>query len=96
MNKIINLKELNFDKSQNYSNKNPNDHVIYSTTFNYYLTQTSINYIIKIVRKQTIPVFQSFVQTYVPYKVISIILSNSLVTLNMNLILLLLQKPGTQ
>ena len=28
MNKIINLKELNFDKNQSYSNKDPNDHVI--------------------------------------------------------------------
>ena len=38
MNKIINLKELNFDKNQSYSNKDPNDHVIDPTNFNYYLT----------------------------------------------------------
>ena len=35
MNKIVNLKELNFDKNQNYSNKDPNDHVIDLTNFNY-------------------------------------------------------------
>ena len=33
MNKIINLKELNFDKNQSYSNKDPNDHVIHPTNF---------------------------------------------------------------
>ena len=38
MNKIINLKELNFDKNQSYSNKDPNDHVIDHTNFSYYLT----------------------------------------------------------
>ena len=38
MKKIINLKELNFDKNQNYSNKDPNDHVIDPTNFDYYLT----------------------------------------------------------
>ena len=38
MNKIINLKELNFDKNQSYSNKDPNDHVIDPTNFSYYLT----------------------------------------------------------
>ena len=38
MNKIINLKELNFGKNQSYSNKDPNDHVIDSTNFSYYLT----------------------------------------------------------
>ena len=38
MNKIINLKALNFDKNQNYSNKDPNDHVIDPTNFSYYLT----------------------------------------------------------
>ena len=35
MNKIINLKELNFDKNQNYLNKDPKDHVIDSTNFSY-------------------------------------------------------------
>ena len=38
MNKIINLKELNFGKNQSYSNKDPNDHVIDPTNFSYYLT----------------------------------------------------------
>ena len=38
MNKIINLKELNFDKNQRYSNKDPNDHVIDPTNFSYHLT----------------------------------------------------------
>ena len=38
MNKIINLKELNFDNNQSYSNKDPNDHVIDPTNFSYYLT----------------------------------------------------------
>ena len=38
MNKIINLKELNFDKKQSYSNKDPNDHVIDHANFSYYLT----------------------------------------------------------
>ena len=33
MEKIINLKELNFDKNQNFSNKGPNDHVIDATNF---------------------------------------------------------------
>ena len=35
MNKIVNLKELNFDKNQNYSSKDPNNHVIDPTNFNY-------------------------------------------------------------
>ena len=38
MNKIINFKELNFDKNQNQSNKDPNDHVIDPINFSYYLT----------------------------------------------------------
>ena len=38
MNKIINLKELNFDNNQSYSNKDPNDHVIDPTNFSYYIT----------------------------------------------------------
>ena len=38
MNKIINLKELKFDKNQNYSNKDPNNRVIDPTNFNCYLT----------------------------------------------------------
>ena len=38
MNKIINLKELNFDKNQSYSNKDPNDDVINPTNFKYYRT----------------------------------------------------------
>ena len=38
MNKIINLKELNFGKNQSYSNKDPNDHVIDPTNFSYYIT----------------------------------------------------------
>ena len=36
--KIINLKGPNFDKNQNYLNKDPNDHVIDPTNFSYYLT----------------------------------------------------------
>ena len=38
MNQKIKLKELNFDKNQNYSNKDPNDRVIDPTNFSYYLT----------------------------------------------------------
>ena len=38
MNKIINLKELNFDNNQSYSNKDLNDHVIDPTNFSYYQT----------------------------------------------------------
>ena len=37
MNKIINLKQLNFEKYQSYSNKDPNDHVIDPANFSYYL-----------------------------------------------------------
>ena len=39
MNKIINLKELNFDKNQTYSNQDPNDNVTDPTNFTYYLTE---------------------------------------------------------
>ena len=95
MNKIINLKELNFDNNQSYSNKDPNDHVIDPTNFSYYLTHDFLKrYNEK--NNKTNNINFSVLQTYAPYKVISIILNKSLTTLNVNLILLLLQKPGTQ
>ena len=56
------INELNFEKNQNYSNKDPNDHIIDLTSFSYYCLTTSINYIIKTVRKQTTPIFRSFIQ----------------------------------
>ena len=122
MNNIINLKELNFDKYQSYSNKDPNDHDIDTTNFSYHLTHdfhklhnknsnktnnTFIQHMLKqhlhttyasnntFIQHMLKQHLQSFIQTYALYKVILIILNNFLITLNMNLILLPLQKPGT-
>ena len=38
LHKIINIKELNFEKTQIYSNADHNEHVVDPTSFNYYLT----------------------------------------------------------
>ena len=38
LHKIINIKELNFEKTQIYSNTDHNEHVVDPTSFNYYLT----------------------------------------------------------
>ena len=83
-------------KSQSYSNKDYNEHVFDLTSFNYYLTHDFHKLINKNSNKQIKSISHPFIQIHVPCKVILINLNNYSVALNMNLISLTLQKPGTR
>lgn len=97
MHKIIYLKELNFEKTQSYSDKDTNKYSADHTSFKYSLIHDfhRPNKNTNKANKANFTVLHRNIYIFIPCKIMLIILNNLSVTLKLNLISLHLQKPGT-